>query len=1011
MHARSASVILLCLGLATIAVLIGFAFLRVMTRMNMTGSSETVHGLARSAALSGLAHASEQILIDYNNDSLYGSLPLACTAGGIPTMGVPTHLDGPYRAPFVEAGTPAITYPNQVQSTENTTLSQVFDDVPEENHLLLPMIDEMYETYVGTGGWHAQFGAMIYDGRGRYVEPGYLNVTRPNPAANPQPVVPTFFSDPNAAPTDRTDALFLDKDFHRLVPQPGETTQQMRLRARYRIRYAIGVEDLQGHLLTNPRAAMDFDWTHASNDYRAIPGWLNAAGYVWSNMVAGWMPCPSATLRMQNVFLGRGHADNADRRWTADAQFGLPAAFPNMFRAQGVWTGAGPTNGNTYPASFDQWWGSFTFDGSHCVGAYYNGIASDGEFMGGRLFRFYSSDSRIQPIAASAAGGQVLTPTFFQNQSANPDSFPYLHALVGPQMSWFNQFYAMAGVSNGYDGVSGGGAAWPLAWNSQRSPYLTIPTPFGRGMENPAVTPAVPAWYQGPVNSPWLVNVLTAAPQTVSQMILAYLPPELKNLHYNVEEWYHKTGEGTNTDPVTHAISYYDIFSPTYYQLNTNGGNGWNVGFRGLDILNDQMGSGFADFPAPSSIDAGTTIKPDYYQSDPEPAAVPQRYPGPLSRGDSTVTDQGSNDLGQYIDADSRGIGYCSHTGQPLMYIGGGDITYTVASNYPGAPGWTRPNVDLVIRRIDTSKYTLKYSYFWDMAYAMTQAIAFARANWVQYPNYVFDPTTGFVPSTLRDFRKYSTLQQLDRLFLRQMGENFDSPGTPCPDNPIVFTSSTDNNRLMGTSLISYQQSYSVSPTPAANTIASLVAKDLISTTSGVSSAERAKVMERMLNDFRLSFFGCSPAYSATFRPLDFIGDGHVQCSCYDINPNATANEVKYMTARWQPADATGQGPAPAPLGASTTSLNPDFGSNPWFCVSGCFFIGKSHYYRVLTRGEVFDNLLGKPVASQTLESVLAVDPEAPLVPAANRIAVGTQTLFQRWHYNNTTAELPLHLR
>ena len=72
-----------------------------------------------------------------------------------------------------------------------------------------------------------------------------------------------------------------------------------------------------------------------------------------------------------------------------------------------------------------------------------------------------------------------------------------------------------------------------------------------------------------------------------------------------------------------------------------------------------------------------------------------------------------------------------------------------------------------------------------------------------------------------------------------------------------------------------------------------------------------------------------------------------------------------------------------------------------WFSLTGCFYIGKSTHYRVLARGEVWDNLLHKAAAGVTLESVLVVDPEGA---GAGK----THIPYQRWHFNRYTGDLPL---
>ena len=75
------------------------------------------------------------------------------------------------------------------------------------------------------------------------------------------------------------------------------------------------------------------------------------------------------------------------------------------------------------------------------------------------------------------------------------------------------------------------------------------------------------------------------------------------------------------------------------------------------------------------------------------------------------------------------------------------------------------------------------------------------------------------------------------------------------------------------------------------------------------------------------------------------------------------------------------------------------------------YFIGKSHFYRIFVRGEVYDNLLRKPVAQQELETVYCVDPEALLFPAANHVSPDQRVLFQQWRLNPRASELPAQRR
>ncbi len=143
-----------------------------------------------------------------------------------------------------------------------------------------------------------------------------------------------------------------------------------------------------------------------------------------------------------------------------------------------------------------------------------------------------------------------------------------------------------------------------------------------------------------------------------------------------------------------------------------------------------------------------------------------------------------------------------------------------------------------------------------------------------------------------------------------------------------------------------------------------------------------------MLNDFRMSFLGSSPGYSdvidpATgqsnpqleFRPLDFIGDGRAYCSCYST---LDKDNLPYAQAGTKP--------------------------QTYFSICGNFFIGKSHFYRVFSRGEVWDNLLNCKLNDATLDSVMTVDPEG-------NDPTQSQFLYQRWFFNKYAAMLPHVLR
>ena len=73
-----------------------------------------------------------------------------------------------------------------------------------------------------------------------------------------------------------------------------------------------------------------------------------------------------------------------------------------------------------------------------------------------------------------------------------------------------------------------------------------------------------------------------------------------------------------------------------------------------------------------------------------------------------------------------------------------------------------------------------------------------------------------------------------------------------------------------------------------------------------------------------------------------------------------------------------------------------------YFSISGNFFIGKSRHYRVITRGELWDNLVQRPVSGLTLDTVVAVDPQAVGPTGLN----ATSILYQRYHWNKYRATM-----
>jgi hypothetical protein len=930
-HPRSGSAVIYCIVLASIIVIVGYGFLRSTMRDIAAGGGSHRVLLAEAAARAGVAEATEAILADYAATSLeVGS----GTTGSVVVANPPTFLDGPYRAPFVSQ-----FYPNRLANVDHNAAGED-NDVAGENPVVHPLLRWMDHdgaaSYNSRFVWHSGHGMQIYDGRGRYIEPGYHNVSRPSPAsATPRPVVPTQVMDLAAAVPERSEGLFLDQNFRRITTgNPADD----RLGARYRLRYAVGVIDLGGQLLSNPRADLDVDWRNPANSYRVLPSWLQGAQEAWYNMVslfpAAWAGSDrgitmTTALRWQHVFSGRGNASNYDRQPGTS----LPVTFPMMFRIRNP--GITPPRSNADYGDSSQYWGLYSRTGADPTG--------NGRTTGLFLNRY---------TAATAAGGEPLKGGSIYNQ--------FIFAHVGPQASWFDQLNSIQGaLGTGSDSFDG------AYYYGEQAPTMEVanflPTPFGRGVVKSAAPAGARKWYEGRLDCPWYVNLLTAPPRVIHAMVAGYLPPNVKSTICTQENYFKYTGldaYGNKTWSATPMnASWQTIPAQT-------------ISVDGRDLFTELSGAGFSEFPAPAD---SSGLKPNFLVPDTRTAR--QRYPGRLWNGSMAVPGETEDDMGRNIDVDRREpVGYCSHLSRALVGGFGGSI-----DGYRGSGGWKgsppagfNNDLDRWSQRLDPTVYRFADSYWWDLVRAFTTAAAVARAAWVQYPSTSITPATAFSPASLRDPSLYDSIEEVDRLFLRQLGEDFDNPGNGIPLAPILCTYNWDGSA----------QRFGISASPVSNTIRTLVTNDLLAE-NGRTSQERGRIMERVLNDLRMSFFGSSPQYCDAFRPFDFDGDGKVMCSCYASSGDPV--EQGDGTDRWAlvAGGTSGRGPEPV----------------TWFSLTGCFYIGKSHYFRLICRGEVFDNVVQRPVADATLESVLVVDPEGDDITQSHY-------LFQRWHHNRYTGQL-----
>lgn len=954
---RCGSMLFLLIMLLAVLTLIAFAFVRSIQLNTAASKADAMFLLTQGAAQAGLDHATEAILADYAKTSV----KLRNGAGGYTTLNnPPTVLEGAWRQPFTSLFRPNTRH-NFGTVAESDDLS-AWDDVREEDQLDAPFA--VFWWY----GWNYAIGSSFnngftyHDGRGRFYEPGFFN--RPwlgtESGAPPNlPTVPLRYTDAAPAVPDHSKGLWLDEH---LRPIDDADPILARRLARYRLRYAVGVEDLDGKLLANGDVWLEHPNVTDTNP-AALPAIAGTSGNEpnayrlqrlvrWSPVYFNLMQTIGGTavgLRAEHVYFNRGSTANY-----AKAADGFPVSWPLMWRevqqsngTAGHWSVFGFGPGNSYPT---------------------------------QLYQYIDGGNQMI-TAPSLAGGMPLA------KDATNESL----TLGGPQYSFENLRLANQNSSEG--------------GNGDKAIYHRMFTPFGRGMSANAET----ATYKDDVDCPWRVNVMTASRNVISAMLNAYIPWRTRTGHYDSITFYpqNKTDQGGN--PFPHKGSP-DLI------LTTN----VDRAEPARDCFIRTFNPSFLGYHGPTKatgLDSG--LEPNWMT--PDTRGVADRYPGPLMAAEplaSLGVNQGPDDCGKDVgtmsiaNANWTTAGFCIYS-QGGFFNTPGDVGFAP----PTDPGSVKPgdwstlldsdekdgNKNAVkyyvwrwaYLKASADKYLYKNSYFFDMSWAMAQAISIQRMQWSQYDNGYgtsWAPThnVNFSPHALWNPAAYQTIADLDRLFLENLGIDITQPAATTVTDGWTITWQWADPWVIKRANI------------AINNIRTLRKLDkLASTPAGTyDSLNRSRVMELVLNDYRMSFFGSNPDYRAQFRPLDFNGDGVVHCSCYASNPNAlprpttadnaaegalpaslTAIEAgKLRLDQWQPVAANDQGPT----------------VDTAFSIAGNFYIGKSRYYHVVTRGELWDNLIQRPVSGLTMDSVLAVDPAVSGASGLN----GSSILYQRYHWN-----------
>jgi hypothetical protein len=985
---RHGTVLIFAIAVTTLLMTLVFGFVRVAELQRNAGSATTPMLLARETALAGAQHALEQIVREHADPSE----PV-------------TRLDGPAHAVFRPILFPWLRDKNQIDPRlPDSRLIGINDSTTED---LIPNCGWSLAWSYQRGGY--AYGSIDplnpalsnWDGRGRWYE---LEMTNPPVASTP--AIPAGgdattgvirFSDGDGELMDhrngnandaasvatpaRCAPIMYDRAWRRLPYANADEAVALRETARYRLRYAVGVRDLEGTLLVNPDPGLD---------WRAVNGNPDPTAYVdpaVARVVRAWHAFPhvvnlmthssaqvtgrfGAGARAGHVLIGRGSAANFARTSAADP---WPRTFPLMYRG-------------TYDP--DRFW---------------RHLRANPQNIGVALWAMAPPEVVRGPFAdlfANSSGGATglisagLAPGGEQIANAGP-SDAWRHVLAGPQFSPLNVSLAMSGGQDMADASDG----------MVEEAMLGL-TPFGQGVrKSGAADPTA--------DTPWSINALTAPQNVLRAVVLGSLPAGVLQVRYELKPLSHPNGANYQRTPGTNSTEY------------------WGV-FRSRNLWVRTQSSALSRYEPPARHQGNdrtqpVVLAPDYHvlsdRPGPDPVAQPAaaeqgfihptlRYPGPVAwnvastNGNTGSAASWHDDLGMPINVSD----------QPLIrdiYFRKGtfdedDDKYSIAATvrrscntdqnivdpflaeFPTDIGWVHK--DTAVDKNPKDKGTIGSDSLWDrmrqdytasaiqvhtdsfyrdIVYAFANGVAMARLANCRLPVGDYTPTASDVAHSGVLTTRPTTVAELDALFLRCLGIDIANPASGpvqgwCGDGQNKAVAFTPNANI-----------FSV----AGSGITRNVVLAIGEAPTAVNATLLTQVMERMLNDFRLTLLGSHPSYTA-FRPLDFNGDGRVACSGYAANPTHGPGTMAYRCHVEQDAPASaGSGPAVA---------------TP-FSIAGNLKLGRSRFWEVWVRGEVFDNLSKRAVSQATVQTVFVVDPRQAGAAARHQ---DSHVLYRRWHYN-----------
>lgn len=1124
MQARRGSILLFCIALVGALTVLAYGFVRIAQLGASTGDTSNLHLLARQAAQTGLHHAVEQLVRDYQREPL-------------------TRMDSPGVAMWVSHDNPYMTgFMYDDASIAGGSQKLNTDNIPGEN-TLDNVISNSSSNYV-FGGPSAFYPLS------RFYEPEFYNL--PSAPAGfsttAQVSTPVRFNSawPGPPYPDRSEALFYDQQLRPV----GGARETARANARYRLRYAVLAQDLEGMFLVNGDQAVGYREI-TSTDPNAS-GLSAAAARVVRNMHKvppvllaedGWAQNNSSNVpyiwidgpfRGEHVFIGRGSTANVDRN---PAKGNAPCTFPLMYRWQ---------------------------DNAQSFLEYSNSSSSpDGWPAAENLY----STTAAPLVAGLAGGGEIMGGV-----SANWGGSVFEHILTGPQFTFANFQAATYGHGNRELNSMNTGNGNQVGHVTTLGRY----TPFGRGVSKRLSGEAITR-YRGNTDTPWCLNVLTIAPNVVRGMVQGYMPPgAMHALYHNRNKFPYRWA--SNKDYIVDNVVLNDgnkVYRCIVAGRSAGSGGPTGTGaaivdntvtwqhiaaqyddpdsFRAAvvaqrDLFVAPLSPAFQRYAPPAR--AAPAISPDFHvramvTSDPGYRAPADRYPGKLAfngygptvtHGDDRMDLVGkwtNDDLGYYLRSNRStqneffqelgatlpsGRSRAKHidriepytalagTNDPMpshasgnlhCSIGHGDGSYPnpICLQNQGVRGWsqnTRYQLDDVVRTTVgsvTTNYicigagtsvnsgsppsgagtrtdgtvtwqsldyvnknvwvTAHHNSIWDVvANAMANAVSMVQGQWLQYTTKTggggperqrarfFNDQPWVDNATVPGVSRTGSIKDLDALFVTNLGHSWLVPNDPVPvpvwrgggGYPWKLSPSTPDWNIASLNpsnpkclaLAANPALMPVTATapavpnlplasandpggtyPVSTAYAGYTANPSGFWNAGIdqfNATYRTQAMELIVNDFRLSFFGASPQYGSDFRAFDFNGDGKAACSGFEPNAAATPDETALHLDQYT-TNVDGNGIAGEEV-------------KHYFSNTGCFFLGKSRFWRIIVRGEVWDNYLKISNNTVDLDAVICLDPTD-----ADNAWTGfarnpgrqyaTHLLYQSWVYNNYRSLLP----